>query len=178
MNTLLRSLIPATAALLVLGSLSLDVHADGGRRFIRENPAGGVTAGAARHHAGPNGAMASRRVLRTDGEGNAMATSGRVWQGANGGVGARAGVTTRSADGSVQHESGLAASSAKGSVTSQGGFTKDAEGNVVQSRNTTATSAATGNSYQGNTSYNKDTGLTHSGTCYDAGGNVIACPSR
>jgi len=163
----------------LLGLASTEASADSARRFTRPNAAGGTTAGAVTRHVGPNGgATTSRRVLRTDGEGNGMATSGRAWQTPNGGTGGRAGVTTHSADGSVQHKSGFATSSAKGSVNSQGSLQRDADGNVTQNRTTNATNATTGNSYQGSTSYDSTTGLSHSGSCFDAGGNAIACPRR
>ena len=40
------------------------------------------------------------------------------------------------------------------------------------------TSAASGNSVQSTTSYNKDSGRTRTTTCYDAAGATIACPAR
>ncbi len=91
---------------------------------------------------------------------------------------ARAGTTYHGADGSVQHSGGLAASGRRGSVTSSGGHTVGADGNVTQSRNTTLTNSATGNAYQGSTSYDQTNGVTHSATCYDAAGSEIDCPSR
>lgn len=163
----------------LLGLSSTEASADSARRFTRPNAAGGTTAGAVTRHVGPNGgATTSRRVLRTDGEGNGMATGGRAWQTPNGGTGARAGATTHSADGSVQHKSGFATSGTRGSANSQGSLQRDADGNVTQSRSTNATNATTGNSYQGNTSYDSTNGLSHSGSCFDAGGNSIPCPSR
>ncbi|MDY0012918.1 MAG: hypothetical protein RBS40_08520 [Rhodocyclaceae bacterium] len=178
MKTIASLLTPTLAATLLLGGLSFNAQADGGRRFIRDNPAGGVSAGAARHRSGENGRMAARRVVRTDGEGNGVATSGRAWETTAGGSGARGGVTARSADGSIQHNSGIASSGPKGSLNSQGSLNRDADGNVTQSRTTSATNAATGNSYQGNTSYSQETGLSHSGTCFDASGATIPCPRR
>ena len=85
---------------------------------------------------------------------------------------------TPSADGSLQHDSGFNASNSKGSVQSQGSATRDAQGDVTQSRTTTATSASTGDTLKSTTSYNKDTGLEHSVNCFDASGNAIACPTR
>ncbi|MGR8935556.1 MAG: hypothetical protein ACU837_14370 [Gammaproteobacteria bacterium] len=45
-------------------------------------------------------------------------------------------------------------------------------------RNSTATNANTGNSYQGSTQYQNGQGVTHSGACYDGNGNPIACPTK
>lgn len=176
MKTRLYFLTPTLAVALLLGGLSVSAQADGGRRFIRDNPAGGVSAGAVGHRSGENGRMAARRVVRTDGEGNGVATSGRAWETTAGGRGARAGATTRSADGAIEHESGISSSGPRGSVTSQGSLSRDAEGSVTQSRSTSGTNAATGNSYQGSTSYSKETGLSHSGTCFDASGATMPCP--
>ncbi|MFZ3116716.1 MAG: hypothetical protein WA159_00200, partial [Variovorax sp.] len=87
----------------------------------------------------------------------------------------RAGTNTRNADGSATHRSSLSANGSQGSVQSSGSASRDASGTVTQSRSTTATNAATGNSVQSSSSYSKDTGLTRSATCYNAGGAVIAC---
>ena len=100
--------------------------------------------------------------------------SGGVYRGPNGGTAVRAGQTTRSADGTISHQSGFAAQGAGGgSVQSSGGLTRSAAG-VNQSRATTAT-AANGNTYSGSTSYDPQTGLSHTATCTDAAGNAIAC---
>ena len=72
----------------------------------------------------------------------------------------------------------MRAESAKGSVASAGSATRSADGAVTQNRTTTATSAASGNSVQSTTSYNKDSGRTRTTTCYDAAGATIACPAR
>lgn len=170
----------ATGTCLALTAMtSPDVSAESVRKFSRSNAAGGTADGSRRVVTGPNGGTsASRRVIRSDGEGNATAGTGRVWTSPNGGVGGRAGHTTVGADGSVEHRSGVATSGAKGSVSSQGSSQRDADGNVTGARTTNATNAATGNSYQGQTSYDKATGVSHSASCFDAAGNAIACPSR
>ena len=98
---------------------------------------------------------------------------------AGGGVGdAGIAVLTQGADGSVLHQSGVKASGSRGSVNSTGGYTRNADGTLSQNRNTGITNAATGNSYQGSTSYDASNGLSRSATCYNAAGDVIACPSR
>lgn len=147
-------------------------------RFTHRNADGGVTRGFGAAHAGEAASGARGHLLRSDGQGNASLSSGAALHTANGGVFQRAGRTTRSADGSAQHDSGFSASNSQGSVQSQGSSTRDAQGNLTQSRSTTATSASTGDTLKSSTSYSKDTGLEHSVSCFDAGGNAIACPSK
>jgi len=109
-----------------------------------------------------------------DGSGNATLRSGGVYRGPGGGTAARSGQTSRSADGTLSHQSGFAAQGAGGgSVQSSGGLTRSADG-VNQSSTTTAT-AANGNTYSGSTSYDPQSGLSHTATCTDAAGQVIAC---
>ena len=98
--------------------------------------------------------------------------------GAQGGMAVRQGSTTRNADGSASHSGAVSAQNAQGSLQSSGGVTRNADGTVTQARTSTATSAATGNSVQAQSSYSKDTGLSRSATCYDASGAAMACPPR
>lgn len=153
--------------------------ADRTLRFERANGAGGQAAGINRRFEGAQGGSAvHRRVVRSDGAGNAAVNRGTVWQGPNGAQGARGSSNRYGADGSLDHRGAVTASGAHGSITSKGGFSRDAEGDVTQNRQTTLTNAGTGNSYQGSSSYDASSGFTHSGTCYDAAGNTIVCPSR
>jgi len=149
------------------------VHGGG----VVADPDGGYRGGRVAAARGQNGgAYARKRGFQTDGAGNGTVASGGVYRGpngANGVTGARAGTTTRNADGTVNHQSGIAASGAKGSVESSGGFTKTQDG-VTQSR-TTAATGANGATYQGSTSYDKSSGLSHSSSCTDAAGNSIPC---
>jgi len=138
--------LAASGALLASAGLATSPADAGGVRAIRANAGGGYTYGAAVGRRGPNG-----------------------------GIGARAGTTTVNADGSASHRSGLQASGSRGSIQSSGSATRDASGNVTQSRSTSATNAVTGNSVQSSSSYNSATGLTRSATCYNASGAVIAC---
>jgi len=148
------------------------------RRVEHANAQGGVTATAVGVHQGVSGSAVRGRAVKTDGQGNATVVSGAAVKGANGATAVRAGKTTVAADGSAQHQSGLSAQSAKGSVQSSGSASRDAAGNVTQARSSTITSAATGDTMKTNSSYSKDTGLTHSASCFDAGGASIACPTR
>ncbi len=168
------------AVVAIGGTLSTSsAFADRTTRFSRDNAAGGQTSGVNRFRSGANGgAAAQRRVVRTDGNGNAMVNRGGGFVAPNGAKGVRGSSTVYGADGSVQHKSGMATSGSRGSVTTSGSATKSADGTVTQNRNTNVTNSATGNSYQGSTSYNSETGLSRSGTCYDAGGSEIPCPTR
>jgi hypothetical protein len=164
-----------TIATLSTALVSIDVHAEG-KRFHRDNAAGRHTAGAVHRNTGPNGGtVANGRAVKTDGEGNGVAVRGSKITGPEGATAERAAKNTRSADGSATHASGFNASGVKGTVDSQGSASRDADGNVIQARTTTAT-GANGNSYNGSTTYSKDTGVVHTGTCTDAAGQVIACP--
>ena len=127
---------------------------------------------------GPNGAMLRGRTATTDGQGNGSVTRRGATVGAQGGVAARQGSTTRSVDGSASHSGTVSAQNAQGSLHSSGGASRNADGSVEQARSTTATSAATGNSVQTQSSYSKDSGLSRSATCYDASGTAMACPTR
>ncbi len=149
------------------------------RHVVHGNAEGGKTATTVAGHEGPEGGVAGRaRVTRSDGQGNVTTTGGSAFRGPNGAKGARAGTTTVNADGSASHTSGFAASGSKGSVASKGSATRDAAGDVDQTRTTTATSATTGNSVKATESYNSETGVTRSATCYNASGATIACPTR
>ena len=121
---------------------------------------------------------ASRRVVRTDGQGDASVVSAGAVRGPNGASAARAGTTTRNADGSATHRSGFEAQGAKGSVESVGSATRAADGSVTQSRTTSATNAATGNSATTTGSYSPETGRTRTTTCYNAAGASVACPGK
>ena len=177
----LRSVTLSLCLAMTLGGLSAtpSAYADRTVRFERQNPAGGTTAGSMRNHSGTNGGhYLQRRVVRTDGQDNGRVSGGSAFQTPGGASGLRGGSTYYHADGSVQHASGLAASGTRGSITSRGGYTRNPDGTITQQRSTHLSNAATGNSYQGSTSYDATNGLSHSATCFNAAGDEIACPSR
>jgi hypothetical protein len=146
---------------------------------VHANAAGGTTAGAVSVRQGPHGAAAARaRALKTDGQGNATVASAAAVRGPNGATGVRAGITSVGADGSATHRSGFAAQGANGSVQSQGGATRAADGDVTQSRATSATSNASGASITSTVSYHKDTGRTRTTSCFNASGATIGCPAK
>lgn len=163
------------AAVLVLGATHLYAQGMGSRKVIHANQAGGVTGSAMRGVKGPNGGAAvGGRGVATDGQGNAAGGSGQAVKGPGGAMGARAGTWSRSADGSMQHQSGGAVSGAQGTASSSGSMSKGADGTVGGSRTTNA-QANSGATYDGETTYDKDSGVTHSGTCTNAAGEVVAC---
>lgn len=167
-----RALYTAAFAAATLLAAFTSLPAEAGGRLAIHTGKGSVV-GAARQ--GPNGGGFARgRVVTGDGQGNAHMVSGGVFRGPNGGSGARIGEATSAADGSLSRRGGFQASNANGSIAGQGSATLGADGSLTQSRTTTATGAA-GNSYSGSTSYSKETGVVHSGTCSDPSGNVIPC---
>jgi hypothetical protein len=191
----------ATLAALALGTLPATAA---GVRFHGGNGEGGEAAGAVHAFKGPNGgAYVGGHVAATDGQGNAGVASAEAVRGPNGGKAARAGKTTRQADGTLTHQSGFKASGAKGTAQSGGGFTRNPDGTAsgarttsaagtaggsynstrsfdktstgtTAERDTTATNKA-GDTYTGETTYNSQTGVTHSATCTDPSGTVIPC---
>jgi hypothetical protein len=148
------------------------------RHSVEHNADGTTTAHTGVARSGPNGAVLRGRTATADGQGNASVSSRGAAVGAQGGVAVRQGSTTRSADGSASHSGTVSAQNAQGSLQSSGGATRNADGSVTQARTSTATSAATGNSVQTQSSYSKDSGLSRSATCYDASGTAMACPAR
>lgn len=168
--------VAALAALVVGATFTAGAEAAGHFRAHggHRNAAGGYSGGTVAGARGPNGGGYLRgHRLTTDGNGNGTFKSGAAVRGPNGGEARRAGETTYGADGSVSHQSGFSASGSRGSVDSSGSASRTVDG-AAFNRDTNAT-GANGNSYSGTTSYSKDTGLVHSGTCTDAAGNVIPC---
>lgn len=164
-------------AALALATLTIDTAEARGGRFVRENPAGGVTAGAAYDHTGPNGGRkAGARGVITDGEGNGAGASGSCAEGEKG-RGCRGAVTTWSADGTIDRKSGFEAEGANGgTASSDGTFHRNADGTYAGDRTTTATGE--NGTYNANTTYDSANGVARTVTCTDAAGAVIACPTR
>ena len=170
----LRTLMTVMSALLLTIPPTADAAARIRKGGVVANPDGGYSGGRVAAAHGLNGGSYARgRAFQTDDSGNRKVTSAGAFHRPNGSEGARAGTTSRSADGTVSHQSAMAINGEKGSVESNGGFIKTDDG-VTQSRTTTATGTG-GTSYVGNTSYDKNTGLTHSGTCTNASGQSVSC---
>ena len=173
--------LPALATLGLSAVLALTAPTEAQartRRSVEHNADGSTTAHTGVARSGPNGALLRGRTATTDGQGNGSVTRRGAAVGAQGGVAARQGSTTRSVDGSASHSGTVSAQNAQVSLHSSGGASRNADGSVEQTRSTTATSAATGNSVQTQSSYSKDSGLSRSATCYDASGTAMACPTR
>jgi hypothetical protein len=164
--------------IVVLGlsaALPAAAHARERERFVRPNAEGGVTAGRLAGGVGPNGGAHLRgRRTQGDGQGNFTSSSGGVFRGPNGAQGGQAAQVSHNADGSATRQGGFAATGQNGSIQSQGSASRSTDGAVSGQRSTTA-SGANGNTYQGNTSYTKGDGVSHTATCSDAAGNSIPC---
>ncbi|ODS67046.1 MAG: hypothetical protein ABS37_01650 [Acidovorax sp. SCN 65-108] len=176
-RTTRATLLAAFAVAALLLSTASEANART-RRVVEHNADGSATAHTGVARSGPNGAMLRGRTATIDGQGNGSVTRRGATVGAQGGMAVRQGSTTRSADGSASHSGTVSAQNAQGSLHSSGGGSRNADGSVEQARSTTATSAATGNRVQTQSSYSKDSGLSHSATCYDASGTAMACPTR
>lgn len=114
------------------------------------------------------------RHVYSDGQGNVDGRSGAHAVGANGGSAQRQGSFYRHADGSAGRQGSASVNGANGgSATTSGSIARDAAGNVNGSRSTSAT-GQNGNSYSGSTSV-QNGAITHTGTCSNAAGEVIAC---
>lgn len=160
----------------VLAATVPDASAQGrvrGRAVVHTSDDGrtAVTGAAAR---GERGAYARGRHVYSDGQGNVDGHSGAYAVGANGGSAQRQGSFYRHADGSAGRQGSASVNGANGgSATTSGSIARDAAGNVNGSRSTSAT-GQNGNSYSGSTSV-QNGAITHTGTCTNAAGEVIAC---
>jgi hypothetical protein len=117
-------------------------------------------------------------TARSNSDGSKTAVSGGAFKGANGSTAGRASTTTVNPDGGAVRQGGFAAQGTRGSASSQGSATRNADGTYTGSRTSTGTSSATGNTYNGSTNYDSANGVSHTGTCTNASGAQIACPSR
>jgi len=167
----------SAAALVALTTFTLDASAEGRLGGWRQNWAGGVTGGSVHNWTGPNGGTATGvRGGWTNGDGDGVFGSRGCVSGAAG-QGCRAGVTTFD-NGTVNHQSGFVAQGANGgSATSRGGFTRNADGTSAGARATDII-GPNGGSYAGQTTWDSQTGVTHTATCMDAYGKTVPCPTR
>lgn len=178
-------------------------HARAGAHFRHagatwRNPAGGLTHVRGTKLSGDKGVIGhASKTTRSDG--NVSHKGGTNVTGANGGTYKGTNSYTRS-DGSVQATHQASATGPNGGTyDTTKSYTRDGSAYTVN-KQTSATNAkggsyqgstgkangtlahdtrlvnASGASYTGQTSYTKGQGITHSGTCKDADGNVIACP--
>ena len=116
-----------------------------------------------------------QRTWQADGQSNASAARSGSLSGANGGSAGYDRSAYRNADGSAGRQGSAYANGPNGGTAStRGGISRDADGNVTGERSTTAT-GANGNGYTGSTTVSGGT-VSHTGTCTNAGGEVVACP--
>jgi hypothetical protein len=171
------------------------VHAGG---WTGDGSGGAIhTSGGA--YSGPVGSAVRGSVTHWGSNGSVAHVGGHGMQGANGGYDNGHNYEQRNPDGSGQVGWANHGQSASGSkLDSTGNFTRGSDGTVSGSSSTSASGArgsyngsttaangttthdghytsSSGDSYQGETAYTKGQGYTHSGTCKDAQGNVIAC---
>jgi len=148
---------------------------------------------------GPNGGSYGRAGSTRVGDGTLDHKSGGFVHGANGAYASRRGSTVINSNGSVQHSGAANGSGPNGSFNTAGNFSRNPDGTYSGQRSTTATgangsysgdtqyangsashttdyTAKNGDTYAGDTTWTKGEGVTHSGTCKDASGKVIACP--
>jgi len=87
-------------------------------------------------------------------------------------------IIQRDGQGAVSRDATLHASGRRGTVAAQRSYYRTADGAAGATRSRQVTSAATGNSYHGNATYQKGQGVTYSGGCVDAAGAAIVCRAR
>ncbi|KAF1710113.1 hypothetical protein [Pseudoxanthomonas sacheonensis] len=176
MNTKINALL---AAIALAGVFSAGIDDAGARERTRtravSNVEGVRNASTSASASGANGSYARGRNVQSDGQGNASGWRNASVSGANGGSASSQGSFYRNADGSAGRQGSATATSANGGTAStSGGFTKNPDGTYSGGRETSAT-GANGNSYNGSTAYENGS-ITHTGTCTNAAGEVIACP--
>jgi hypothetical protein len=168
MNFSKLGLVAATAAL-VMVSAAADARPTRGKVVGQNGSISGVS--------GANGGTIRGRKTVQNADGSVTTKSGRAAQTANGGKGYRSGTTTVNPDGSANRRSAAAASGPRGSAATSSNVTRNADGTYSGGRTSTATSTATGNTYNGSTQIDPATGKpVRTATCTNASGAVIACP--
>jgi hypothetical protein len=131
---------------------------------------GGVTHQGAHRINGANGGYDNgHNSFSRNPDGSSQASWQNSGRGANGGSIYSSGNFSRGSDGTLAGSSQTSASGTRGNYN---GSTTAANGTTTHDSDY---KAANGDSYQGESSYTKGQGYTHSGTCKDAQGNVIQC---
>lgn len=143
------------------------------KRVKATGPNGGVTA-----VQGVNGSSVRARGAKKNDDGSVTTGRAGAFKTAGGAQGGRASTTTVNPDGSANRKSARGASGAAGSYSSSSDVTRNADGSYSGGRSTTATNNNTGTTYNGSTQIDPATGKpVRSGTCTNATGEVIACPT-
>lgn len=158
----------ASASLSLFATTAADARPGAGA----SRPSGGSSA----TFSGPRGGSATHQQRVTvKPDGSVSGQSSDVFQ-TPAGSGSRSSATNVAPDGSGSRSSQFNASGQRGSVDSSSNVARDAAGNRSGGRQTSATSASTGNGYEGSTQIDPATGKpVHNGSCTDASGAVIAC---
>jgi hypothetical protein len=178
----MNRLFMLTAAAAVLAGGSTAAGADGGYSVHRSaNPVGQSGHAVRLGTSGDTtlGSFAGRRTVVSDGQGNAAASTASGFATAAGGQGARFGQMSRTADGGLNASAqGSVTTANGGSAERSGSYNRSADGSSAsRERGTTVTNANTGVTYDGSTTYTKGSGISRSGSCKDASGQVVACGS-
>jgi hypothetical protein len=111
----------------------------------------------------------------TNDAGVTTGVSGGAYKTRNGAIGARGSSTIINPDGSGSRQSGAVGYGQYGSYGTTGSSSRNADGSVNANRNSSATNAHTGNSYNGQTTYSTQDGVNHTGTCSTSTGEIIPC---
>lgn len=168
-----KNALPLAGLALALTMAFAAPHADAREGRIKARGENGVAAAGV----GPNGGAFVRGAgAVTNADGSVTSASGGAVRGPNGAKAARASSTTVNPDGSASRRSGFAAKGANGALASTGAATRDADGTIDASRTTAATGAK--GSYEANTIYTTENGVTRQATCKDTAGVVVACPRQ
>jgi hypothetical protein len=196
-------LLPLAALALVFATVSVDARTKPtrtGSAVVVPKPNGGGVASGSETTTGANGTVTRRGQAVSDGQGNVKGGTSAEGTTVNGGSASRAGKFQRNADGSFSQSSGASGTTASGGTGStSGNVSGDGQGGFSGIRQTSGTSAngdtysgqttggtgqgvqhgtnattASGTNYDGSTSVSQD-GATHSATCTNASGEVIAC---
>lgn len=162
------------AAALVAGTAMITATiAEARPNRVRASGQNGVVAAGG----GANGGYVRGRGAARNAEGGVTSASGGAFATAGGARGARASTATVNPDGSRTRRGGYGVSGARGSASGESNIAVGSDGIRTGTISSTATSAATGNSYAGSTAINSATGKpVRTATCTDASGNAIACP--
>jgi hypothetical protein len=114
-----------------------------------------------------------------DGNGHGVARRGATFTTGNGTQGAATRAVSRGEDGAIGAGGRTAVSGEHGSAQSSRRFARSADGQASAQRQTTATNADTGVTFEGSTAYTQGSGVSRSGSCRNAAGETVTCgPTR
>ena len=165
------------AGVVALSAGSFSRRASPAGRGARQNAAGGVTARTGRAFQGGTAALQAATAPRPTTPATPSAETPQAFKGRTA-PGARCGKWSRSADGSATHENGGAYSGANGT----GGQLRLRHARARRVGQPTANQHERRRQGRQHLRQHDDDqtggGVSHSGTCTDASGSVVTCPSR